>query len=129
VQSESYVNPRYKFSDVTGEIIRAFYDVYNQLGYGFLEKVYENALAHELRKRGLKVTKQIRIDVKYDNVVVGQYVADLLVADQVIVEVKAVKRLLKEHKAQLMNYLKATRKEIGLILNFGPIPEISRKVN
>jgi GxxExxY protein len=108
-------------------IIKAFYVVYNTLGYGFLEKVYRNALAIELRKLGLDVIQEARIAVYYDGQVVGEYFADLLVAGVVIVELKAVQRLLSEHEAQLLNYLKATPYEVGLLLNFGPEPEIRRK--
>jgi len=117
----------FKHTDITELIIKAFYKVYNTLGYGFLEKVYRNALAIELRKMGLEVILEARIVVYYDGEVVGEYFADLLVAGVVIVELKAVKRLLEEHEAQLLNYLKATPYEVGLLLNFGPKPEIKRK--
>jgi len=117
----------FKHTDVTELIIKAFYTVYNTLGYGFLEKVYQNALAIELHKLGLEVIQQARIAVYYDGQVVGEYFADLLVAGVVIVELKAVKRLLEEHEAQLLNYLKATPYEVGLLLNFGPKAEIKRK--
>jgi GxxExxY protein len=118
----------YKHSDLTQVIIAAFYTVYNSLGYGFLEKVYENALAIELRKNGHKVEPQHPIRVYYDGQVVGEYFADLVVDDQVIVEIKAVTKPLKEHEAQLLNYLKATPYKVGLLLNFGPKPVIRRKV-
>ncbi|MEE9618098.1 MAG: GxxExxY protein [Anaerolineae bacterium] len=108
-------------------IIKAFYKVYNALGYGFLEKVYRNALVIELRKLGLEVIPEARIRVYYEGEVVGEYFADLLVAGVVIVELKAMKSLLEEHEAQLLNYLKATPYEVGLLLNFGPKPEIKRK--
>ena len=117
----------FKHSDITDLIIKAFYKVYNHFGYGFLEKVYSNSLAIELRKLGLEVIQEAPIEVYYDGQVVGEYFADLLVADAVIVEVKAVKRLLEEHEAQLLNYLKATSYEVGLLLNFGPKPEVKRK--
>jgi len=107
--------------------IKAFYTIYHALGYGFLEKVYGNAMAIELRRLGLDVIQEARITVYYDGKVVGEYSADLLVAGAVIVELKAVKRLLPEHEAQLLNYLKATPYEVGLLLNFGPRPEIKRK--
>ncbi len=94
---------------------------------GFLEKVYQNALAIELHKLGLELVQEARIVVYYDNEVVGEYFADLFVAGVVIVELKAVKKLLEEHEAQLLNYLKATSYEVGLLLNFGPKPEIKRK--
>ncbi len=108
-------------------IIKAFYKVYNALGYGFLEKVYRNALVIELRKLGLEVIPEARIRVYYEGEVVGEYFADLLVAGVVIVELKAMKSLLEEHEAQLLNYLKATPYEVGPLLNFGPKPEIKRK--
>jgi GxxExxY protein len=117
----------FKHTDTTELIIQAFYAVYNALGYGFLEKLYQNALAIELRKLGLDVIQEARIAVYYDGEVIGEYFADLLVAGTVIVELKAVKRLTEEHKAQLLNYLKATPYEVGLLLNFGPKPEIKRK--
>jgi GxxExxY protein len=117
----------FKHTDTTELIIKAFYKAYNTLGYGFLEKVYGNALAIELSKLGLDVIQEVRIAVYYGGEVVGEYFADLLVAGVVIVELKAVKRLLEEHEAQLLNYLKATRYEVGLLLNFGPKPEIKRK--
>jgi GxxExxY protein len=118
----------YKHKETTGQIIKAFYTVYNALGYGFLEKVYDTALGIELSKLGLTVRPQAPIEVRYDGHVVGQYFADLLIADTVIVEVKAVRTLSDAHEAQLLNYLKATQIEVGLLLNFGPKPEIKRKI-
>ena len=117
----------YKHKDITELIIQAFYTVYNTLGYGFLEKVYQNALVIELRKLGLEVIPEAPIKVYYNGQVVGEYFADLLVAGLVIVEIKAVRTLAPEHEAQLLNYLKATPYEVGLLLNFGPQPEIKRK--
>lgn len=119
---------QYKHSDITGAIIEAFYDVYNTLGSGFLEKVYENALAHELRKRGHTASQQAAISVMYDGVVAGEYYADLVIDDAVVVELKAVESLAREHEAQLVNYLKASYFEVGLLLNFGPRPEIRRRI-
>lgn len=118
----------YKHSDITEQIIGAFYMVYNTLGYGFLEKVYENALYLELRKAGLNVEKQKQIRVFYEGLEVGLYSADLCVADSVIVELKAAESLCEEHEYQLINYLKATDIEVGLLLNFGKRPEFKRKV-
>jgi GxxExxY protein len=118
----------YKHSELTNAIINAFYHVYNTLGYGFLEKVYENALAYELRKRGYRVCQQAPIAVRYDGVVVGEYFADLGVEDAVIVELKAAKAIVPEHEAQLINYLKATDIDVGLLLNFGPQPQVRRKI-
>ena len=117
-----------KHSEVTHTIIGAFYKVYNTLGYGFPEKVYENALALELRKCGLRVEQQFPITVYYDGLVVGNYNADMLVNDNVILELKAIKQLSEEHEAQLFNYLKATSVEVGLLFNFGPKAEYKRKV-
>jgi len=102
--------------------------VYNTLGYGFLEKVYENALFHELVKMGFLVEKQKRIKVYYDDIEVGDYFADLVVDDLVIIEIKAAEGLVIEHEYQLINYLKATDKEIGLLLNFGKTPQVKRKI-
>jgi GxxExxY protein len=110
-------NMEAKHKDITELIIKAFYTVYNTLGYGFLEKVYENAMVIELRKLGLEVIPEACIKVYYNSKVVGEYFADLLVAGAVIVEIKAVRTLAPEHEAQLLNYLKATPYEVGLLLN------------
>jgi GxxExxY protein len=119
-----------ELNELTGRIIGCAYTVANALGAGFLEKVYENALAHELRKSGLAVEQQHKIDVTYDNVVVGHYVADLLVSDRVIVEVKAVKAFDEVQYAQRLNYLKATRLRICLLVNFGsPKVQIKRFIS
>jgi GxxExxY protein len=117
-----------KHSHLTNQIIGAFFKVYNTLGYGFLEKVYENALVLELRNVGLKVEQQQPILVYYDSQAVGEYFADIVVNETVIIELKAVRQVLREHEAQLLNYLKATRFEVGLLLNFGPRAEHKRKV-
>ncbi|MDX9696515.1 MAG: GxxExxY protein [Bacteroidales bacterium] len=118
----------YKHSDITEKIIKAFYKVYNTLGYGFLEKVYENALKYELIQMGLYVEKQKQIKVFYENKEVGEYYADLTVEESVIIELKAAEGLCEEHEFQLINYLKATEIEVGLLLNFGKKPEFKRKV-
>ena len=117
-----------KHEELTQKIIGAFYTVYNTLGYGFLEKVYENALAIELRKMDLQVASQQPINVYYDGQIVGEYYADLVVEDTVIVELKAVRSLVNENEAQLLNYLNATSYEVGLLLNFGPKPQVKRKI-
>ena len=104
---------------ITESIINCGMKVSNTLGAGFLEKVYENALVIELNKAGLKAEQQKKIEVMYEGVVVGDYFADVLVNDQVIGEVKALKGIDKSHQAQLLNYLKATGMRVGLILNFG----------
>ena len=114
--------------EITSAIIAAYYDVYNTLGYGFLEKVYENALILELQKRGLTAEQQLPIKVYYEGQVVGEYFADLLVNSLVILELKAAEQIIKAHEAQLTNYLKATDLEVGLILNFGPKAEFKRKI-
>ncbi len=114
--------------DVTDRIINAFYKVYNSLGYGFLEKVYENALIIELTNLECKVEAQKNIKVYYNNEEVGDYYADLLVNGVVIVELKAAINISDEHECQLINYLKATNKEVGLLLNFGKKAEFKRKV-
>jgi len=119
----------YPHAELTQQIIAAFFKVYNTLGYGFLEKVYENAMFHELSTKGLKVKSQHPITVTYEGVQVGIYYADLMVDDQVIVELKAAEDLCEEHECQLVNYLKATDKEIGLLLNFGRRPRIKRKIH
>lgn len=114
--------------NITKKIIEAYYKVYNTLGYGFLEKVYENALKIELLKNGLKVEQQKNIKVFYEKYEVGDYFADLILDDLVIVELKAAENLCEEHEAQLINYLKATNLEVGLLLNFGKKAEFKRKV-
>ena len=117
-----------KHADITGKVIGAFFKVYNTLGYGFSEKVYENALAIELRKAGLELVKQQEIVVYYEGENVGDYRTDIVVNDAVIVELKAVRELADEHEAQLLNYLKATTIEVGLLLNFGARAEHKRKI-
>jgi GxxExxY protein len=114
-------------AELTNKIISSFFKVYNTLGYGFLEKVYENALVIELKRAGLNVLQQQNIKVYYENQVVGNYFADII-ADQVILEIKSAEGLREENKAQLINYLKATDKEVGLLLNFGRTPEFKRVI-
>lgn len=117
-----------KHADITDKILKAFFTkVYRRLGYGFLEKVYVNALVIELRRMGMKVAEQVRILVYYDGIVIGEYYADLVVEDLVIVECKAIKKLDDDDEAQLLNYLRATPYEVGLLLNFGPRPEFRRR--
>jgi GxxExxY protein len=113
--------------EITNQIIKAFYKVYNALGYGFAEKVYENALFIELEEFELKVKQQQPINVFYNGKLVGEYFADLVVEDCVIVELKASESLSPANEAQLLNYLKATKIEVGLLLNFGQKPEHKRK--
>lgn len=118
----------FKHKHLTDQIIKAFYAVYNSLGYGFLEKVYVNALLIELKKMGIPAEAQYAVKVYYDGNVVGEYFADILVDRLVIVETKAAKTIASDHEAQLLNYLKATTYEVGLLLNFGPKAEFKRKV-
>jgi GxxExxY protein len=121
-------NSSYKHSDITELIIKCFYRVYNELGFGFLEKVYQNSLVLELRNAGLFCEAQKQIKVFYQNTVVGEYFADVIVNESVIVELKAAEGLVEEHEFQLINYLKATDIEVGLLLNFGKKPEVRRKI-
>lgn len=118
----------YLYKDLTSAIISCFYDVYNTLGYGFLEKVYENALKIELERNGLSVEKQKPIAVYYKDHLVGEYFADLIVENKVILELKTAETICEEHEYQLINYLKATEIEVGLLLNFGKKPQVRRKI-
>jgi GxxExxY protein len=114
--------------ELSKQVISAFYKVYNTLGYGFLEKVYERSMCIELRKYGFKVESQKPIVVFYDNENVGDYFADIVVNDSLIIELKAAEGLVEEHENQLINYLKATDMEVGLLFNFGKKPEFKRKI-
>ncbi|MCF8373475.1 MAG: GxxExxY protein [Bacteroidales bacterium] len=114
--------------EITGTIIDAFYEVYGELGYGFLEKVYENAMMFELEDSGLVCINQKPIKVFYKNKLVGDFNADISADDKVIVELKSLERITPKHETQLVNYLKATRTEVGLLMNFGPKPEYKRRV-
>ncbi|MFT3907996.1 MAG: GxxExxY protein [Ferruginibacter sp.] len=110
-------------------IIKCFYTVYNRLGYGFLERVYENALAIELKKAGFNCLQQAPVNVYYENTIVGNYFADIIVDNKIILELKVSDaEIMKEHELQLYNYLKATTLELGLILNFGKKPVFKRKI-
>lgn len=117
-----------KHSEITGQIIKAFYQVYNSLGYGFLEKVYENALVIELREMGLHVQQQKGINVYYRDKLVGEYFTDLIIENVVVVELKTAVSISPAHEAQLINYLRATEFEVGLLLNFGQTAEYKRKI-
>ena len=114
--------------DLTALILKTFYEVYNELGYGFLEKVYQNALLIELRKKGLEATPNKKIKVFYKGENVGDYYADIIVNDTIILELKAADYIVEEFENQLLNYLKGTDCEIGLLLNFGKKPEFRRKI-
>ena len=121
---------RLRINEIAEAVIGAAYDVSNQLGAGFLEKVYENALAHQLKKIGLDARQQWPVSVLYDGIVVGEYLADILVEDLVLVELKVVKAFDDIHLAQCLNYLKATGRSLCLLLNFGsPRVEVKRIVN
>ena len=118
-----------KHGKITDAILHVFYKrVYADLGYGFLEKVYENSMVHELRQIGLEVEQQQKIAVYYPGVLVGEYYADIVVDGKVIVELKAASKILPQHEAQLLNYLRATQFEVGLLLNFGPRATHRRKM-
>jgi len=118
-----------KYSDITEKIIGCAYNVYNSLGYGFLESVYEKCMMIELKEANLRVESQKPITVKYRDFIVGDFVADILVEDKIIVELKSVTQIVTAHEAQLVNYLIATDKPVGLLLNFGPGKvEVKRKV-
>jgi GxxExxY protein len=109
-----------EFEEITRKIIGAAYKVFNTLGFGFLESVYRKALVIELLKTGLKVEEEKPLKVYYENQVVGDFFVDIFVEDEIVVELKAVKSLSKEHEVQLVNYLNGLRKEVGLLINFGP---------
>lgn len=115
-------------SELSKSIIKIFYQVYNELGYGFLERVYQNALFYELKSNGFKVEARKSIKVYYKEIEVGEYFADLIIDDMIILELKAVEYLVEAHEIQLLNYLRATDCEVGLVLNFGKKPEFIRKV-
>ncbi|MBU2542455.1 GxxExxY protein [Patescibacteria group bacterium] len=114
--------------ELSNRIIRAYYNVYNRLGYGFLEKVYENALVLELKRMGIKGRRQAPIKVYDLGENVGEYFADIIVEDKIILELKAVDVLCEEHEAQLLNYLRATSIEVGLLFNFGKVAQFKRKI-
>ena len=117
-----------RHGDLTEKIIGAAYKAHNTLGFGFLEKVYENALAVELERGGLQVEQQSSVQVTYQGQLVGDYVADLIVEASVIVEVKAVAALERVHEVQLVNYLKATSLKVGLLINFGRKVQVKRRM-
>jgi GxxExxY protein len=114
--------------DLTDRVLGAFYDVYNALGHGFLESVYENALALTLEESGLAVAKQYPIEINFKGRRIGEFRADLLIEQSLIIEIKAQQSLAPVNEAQLLNYLKATGIPIGLLLNFGPRPQFKRRI-
>jgi GxxExxY protein len=113
--------------ELTERTIKIFYFVYNQLGYGFLEKVYQNAMLVELKRNGFNCESQKKINVFYQGIRVGEYFSDIIVNDSIILELKASEILVYENECQLINYLRATEIEVGLLLNFGIKPEFRRK--
>ena len=115
-----------RHGELTEKIIGIFYDVYNELGYGFLESVYEKAMLKALRSSGLGIESQVSVPVWFRGEQVGDFYADLVVEGAVILELKAARRIERAHEAQLLNYLKATDIEVGLLLNFGEHPEFRR---
>ena len=117
-----------KYEELTDKVINVFYKVYNTLGYGFLEKIYEKAMIIEFEKMGLDYVNQSPVKVYYEGEVLGNYVADFIVENKIIVELKAIRQLAKTDENQLLNYLTATGLEVGLLLNYGEKPEIKRKV-
>ena len=117
-----------EYEEITHKIIGAAYNVYNQLGFGFLESVYHNAMLIELAKHNIKVESEKPLNVFYDDQVVGEFNADLFVENIVVVELKSVQNLVKSHEVQLVNYLNGLKKEVGLLINFGPSGvEVKRK--
>ncbi|MFN6962979.1 MAG: GxxExxY protein [Pyrinomonadaceae bacterium] len=121
-------NEQFRHSDLTRDIIGTFYEVYNELGHGFIESVYENALCITLRKKGLEVHQQGAVPVWFRGQKVGDFDADVMVNRLVLLELKVARTIEQAHIAQLLNYLKATPIEVGLLLNFGPRPEFKRVV-
>lgn len=118
-----------QYEELTEKIIGCAYRVYNKMGFGFLESVYEKCLLIELKKEGFQAESQKAIIVKYENEIVGQFTADILVEDTIILELKSVKQIIQAHEVQMVNYLVATGKEVGLILNFGERKvEVKRKI-
>ena len=125
---DSQVNEQFRHSELTKSIIGVFYEVYNELGHGFIESVYENSLSIALREKGCEVHQQIAIPVWFRSKQVGDFDADVLVDKLVLLELKVARSIEQAHIAQLLNYLKATQIEVGLLLNFGPKPEFKRVV-
>ena len=121
-----YDAKEYKHSELTERIIAGFFDAYNELGHGFLESIYEEALVRVLRASGLGVERQAPLPVWFRGEKIGDFYADLIVNKAVILELKAIRALDSSHEAQLLNYLRATPIEIGLLLNFGPQPTVRR---
>ena len=118
-----------EYKELTEKIIGCAYRVYNKMGFGYLESVYEQCLLHELGKVGLATNAQVPLTVFYEGVVVGEFVADIVVEDTIMVELKSIRQLTIAHEVQLVNYLTTTQKDVGLLINFGPRKvEVKRKV-
>jgi len=117
---------RYKYSELTEQIIGIFYEVYNELGFGFLERVYEAAMVVILKERGIQFHQQLSLPVWFHGQTIGSYDADIVVNGVVLLELKACKTLEASHEAQLLHYLRSTEIEVGLLLNFGPRPQVKR---
>ena len=124
----SNANEMYLHSETTEQIIKAYFHVYKKLGFGFIEKIYENSLAITLRKRGFEVQQQEPVAVYFEGELVGEYNADLIVNRKVIVELKSVETFHNRHEVQLLNYLRATPIEVGLLMNFGEKPAFKRRI-
>jgi GxxExxY protein len=120
------VDSTYKHSELTDTVIGVFYDVYHELGFGFLESVYRRALRLALLQRGLNVASEVQVSVFFRGVNVGDFRADLVVNDVILLELKTAEAIVRAHEAQLLNYLRSTKFELGLILNFGPKPQLRR---
>ena len=117
-----------KHSELSDKIIKVFYEVYNELGFGFGEKIYQKAFGIALRQVGLKVDEQVPIKVHFRGQEIGEYFADMVISGVILLELKAVSHILEEHEAQLLNYLKSTEIEVGYLMNFGKSAEFKRKV-
>ncbi|WP_426065141.1 GxxExxY protein [Flavobacterium sp. DSP2-3-1] len=117
-----------KHKELTDGILKTFYEVYNELVYGFLEKVYQNSMYIELKNKGYQVEAQNKIKVYYKGTEVGEFSADLIVENLIILELKAVDYIVKDFENQILNYLRSTDCEVGLLLNFGKKPEFRRKI-
>jgi GxxExxY protein len=114
--------------EITRKILVTFFEVYNELGSGFLESVYHEALSRALGAKGMRVEREVGVDVFFRRAVIGRFYADMVVDDRVIIELKAARTLAPEHEAQLLHYLRGTAMEVGLLLNFGPRPQFKRLV-
>jgi GxxExxY protein len=122
------VDNNFKYSELTDKVIGVFYDVYNELGFGFLESVYRNALRLALLEKGLTIEEEVTVSVFFRGQNVGDFRADLVVNGVLLLELKTAERIVPAHEAQLLNYLRSTSLELGLILNFGPRPQVRRLV-